>query len=43
MKQTETTATAEEYLEAIYMLADEGQRVIGARLAELLRVSPPTV
>ncbi|MBI5877820.1 MAG: metal-dependent transcriptional regulator [Chloroflexi bacterium] len=39
----ETTATAEEYLEAIYMLTDEGQTVIGARLAELLHVSAPTV
>ncbi len=38
-----TTATTEEYLEAIYMLADEGQTVISARLAELLHVSPPTV
>ncbi len=43
MKQAETTATTEEYLEAIYMMADEGQTIIGARLAELLRVSPPTV
>lgn len=43
MKQTETTATTEEYLEAIYMMSDEGQTVIGARLAELLRVSAPTV
>jgi len=39
----ETTTTAEEYLEAIYMLTGEGQSVIGARLAELLRVSAPTV
>jgi DtxR family Mn-dependent transcriptional regulator len=38
-----TTATTEEYLEAIYMLQDEGQKVISARLAELMRVSPPTV
>jgi DtxR family Mn-dependent transcriptional regulator len=38
-----TTATTEAYLEAIYMLADEKQTVISARLAELLRVSPPTV
>ncbi len=39
----ETTATTEEYLEAIYMLSDEGQVVISARLAEILRVSAPTV
>jgi DtxR family Mn-dependent transcriptional regulator len=38
-----TTATTEEYLEAIYMLQAEGQKVISARLAELMRVSPPTV
>lgn len=43
MKQIETTATTEEYLEAVYMLADEGQAVISARLAELLKVSAPTV
>jgi DtxR family Mn-dependent transcriptional regulator len=39
----QTTATTEEYLEAVYMLDDEGQTVIGARLSELLHVSPPTV
>ncbi len=42
-----TTLTAssatEEYLQAIYTLADEGGSVIGARLAEFLRVSPPAV
>jgi DtxR family Mn-dependent transcriptional regulator len=43
MTRPETTATTEEYLEAIYMLHDEGQTVIGARLAELMRVSAPTV
>jgi DtxR family transcriptional regulator, Mn-dependent transcriptional regulator len=35
--------TIEEYLEAIYSLSCEGQEVIGARLAEALHVSPPTV
>lgn len=43
MTNSPTTATTEEYLEAIYMLQDEGQKVISARLAELMRVSPPTV
>ena len=38
-----TTPITEEYLEAIYMLADEGQTVISARLSKLLHVSPPTV
>lgn len=37
------TATIEEYLEAIYTMASEGQPPIGARLAERLSVSPPTV
>ncbi len=38
-----TTPTIEAYLEIIYMMATEGQPVIGARLAESLRVSRPTV
>ncbi len=43
MKQAETTATTEEYLEAIYMLADEGQTVLSVRLSEILHVTRPTV
>jgi DtxR family transcriptional regulator, Mn-dependent transcriptional regulator len=38
-----TTPTTEAYLELIYMMAVEGQPVIGARLAESLHVSRPTV
>lgn len=38
-----TTPTVEAYLELIFMMASEGQPVIGARLAEALRVSRPTV
>jgi DtxR family Mn-dependent transcriptional regulator len=38
-----TTPTTEGYLEVIYMMAAEGQPVIGARLAESLHVSRPTV
>jgi DtxR family Mn-dependent transcriptional regulator len=38
-----TTPTVESYLEIIYMMAAEGQPVIGARLADALRVSRPTV
>ena len=38
-----TTPTVESYLELIYMMAAEGQPVIGARLADALRVSRPTV
>ncbi len=37
------TPAAEAYLEVIYMMAAEGQPVIGARLAESLHVSRPTV
>lgn len=37
------TATIEEYLQAVYTMASEGQSPIGARLAERLGVSPPTV
>ena len=35
--------TIEDYLGVIYTLARDGERVIGARLAESLDVSPPTV
>lgn len=38
-----TTPTVESYLEVIFMMASEGQSVIGARLAEALHVSRPTV
>ncbi len=37
------TPTVEAYLEMIYLMAVEGQAVIGARLAESLHVSRPTV
>lgn len=38
-----TTPTVESYLEIIFMMASEGQPVIGARLADALHVSRPTV
>ncbi len=38
-----TTPTTEAYLEVIYMMEAEEQPVIGARLAEALHVSRPTV
>jgi len=38
-----TTPTTEEYLEIIYMMAAEGKVVKGARLAETIGVSRPTV
>ena len=37
------TATEESYLEIIYMMTAEDQPVIGARLADALHVSRPTV
>jgi len=37
------TATVEDYLAAIYILERDKEAVIGARLAELLQVSAPTV
>jgi len=37
------TPTVEDYLGVIYTLDRDGEKVIGARLAELLDVSPPTV
>ncbi len=44
MKTEETlSATVEEYLETIYNISMENEVVIGARLAERFRVSPPTV
>ncbi len=38
-----TTATTEEYLEIIYMIESEGRTVKGARLAQIMKVSRPTV
>lgn len=44
MPPSATIAPAiEEYLQAIYTLGDEGNQVIGARLAEFLHVSPAAV
>jgi DtxR family Mn-dependent transcriptional regulator len=37
------TPVAKEYVMAIYALAEEGKPVIGARLADRLGVTPPTV
>lgn len=43
MIEKSATATVEEYLEAILNMISEGKIVVGARLAERLQVSPPTV
>src|SRR5258706_13506702 len=40
---TQASPATEEYLQAVYPLADEGGQVIGARLAEFLRISPAAV
>lgn len=40
---THPSPATEEYLQAVYTLADEGGQVIGARLAEFLRISPAAV
>ncbi len=37
------SATIEDYLLMLYILQRDGEAVVGARLAELLCVSPPTV
>lgn len=36
------SATVEDYLQSIYSLETEGERVISARLARWMRVTPPT-
>src|SRR5258705_5033612 len=40
---TQASPATEEYLQAVYALADEGGQVIGARFAEFLRISPAAV
>lgn len=43
MPEKSATGTVEEYLEAILNMASEHKKVLAARLAERLQVSPPTV
>ena len=43
MVEGRPTPTVEDYLGIIYTLERDGEAVIGARLAEWLEVSPPTV
>jgi DtxR family Mn-dependent transcriptional regulator len=43
MEQTKPSQTIEDYLSLFYVLERDAEPVIGARLAELLGVSPPTV
>ena len=43
MKTFYPTPTIEDYLGIIYTLSQDGEEIFGARLAELLEVTPPTV
>ena len=43
MVEERPTPTIEDYLGVVYTLERDGEAVIGARLAEWLEVSPPTV
>jgi DtxR family transcriptional regulator, Mn-dependent transcriptional regulator len=43
MASATASLAAEEYLQAIYTLQDEGGQVIGARLAEFLHITPAAV
>jgi DtxR family transcriptional regulator, Mn-dependent transcriptional regulator len=40
---SENSATIEDYLETLYILQRDGVPIVGARLAEMLKVTPPTV
>lgn len=40
---TKHSQTIEDYLSLIYVIERDGEPVVGARLAEILKVSPPTV
>lgn len=40
---SQTSPATEEYLQAVYTLGDDGGQVIGARLAEFLRISAAAV
>ncbi len=42
-RATETTASVQDYLAAIYDLKGSGKPVIGARLAKHMKISPPAV
>ena len=43
MKTYLPTPTIEDYLGIIYTLSQDGEEIFGARLAEILEVTPPTV
>lgn len=43
MEQIKHSQTIEDYLSLIYVLERDGEPIVGARLAELFGVTPPTV
>ncbi len=43
MEQTKHSQTIEDYLSLMYVMERDGEPIVGARLAELLGVTPPTV
>lgn len=43
MEKTRFSPTIEDYLSMLFVLQRDGEPIVGARLAELLGVSPPTV
>jgi len=43
MERDKLTPTIEDYLSLMYVLERDGEPVVGARLAELIGVTPPTV
>jgi DtxR family transcriptional regulator, Mn-dependent transcriptional regulator len=43
MEQNKHSQTIEDYLSLMYVMERDGEPVVGARLAELLGVTPPTV
>lgn len=43
MEQIKHSQTIEDYLSLIYVMERDGEPIVGARLAELMGVTPPTV
>ncbi|MFO7584390.1 MAG: metal-dependent transcriptional regulator [Anaerolineales bacterium] len=43
MEQNKHSQTIEDYLSLMYVMERDGEPIVGARLAELLGVTPPTV
>lgn len=42
-EQIKRSQTIEDYLSLIYVIERDGEPVVGARLAEIMQVTPPTV